>query len=345
MAPKTKTPVQPPIAAPTPAPSPITAPISPANPGLSDRLVAWGKQHRVISIVAVLFFLLIIALSLSPPEPSEETVINTALSSTVTIRNDAAQGSGVIFGTNDTDSWILTNRHVVDPDFDASGVANQIVIMQDGKTFYPSEILIPPQDGIDLAYVLIPKGNAAIATIDYAYTPKTAEKVVAVGTPLGLESTVTTGIVSAVRYITADNGYKTEVIQTTAPINHGNSGGGLFSLKTGNLLGINSFLPPESAKSQGIGFAYSVTLFGDLQKTNWRSLDLNAPSVCRIDWTDILVQADGTAIGLEKIGLSECSQYGPLWCNPSTLKLEERADLCGCPTGYYASGVDCIESD
>jgi hypothetical protein len=255
------------------------------------------------------------------------------LAGTVTIKNDVALGSGVIIGGNDQESWILTNRHVVDPDEDGSGASNQIVSMTDGRTYYPSEILIPPYDGIDLAYVTISKVTAPVAIIDYQYTPKTGEKVVAVGSPLGLENTVTTGIVSAVRYITSETGYKTEVIQTSAPINHGNSGGGLFSLKTGNLLGINSFGPPEEEKSQGIGFAYSIKLFGDLPKTNWRSLDLTAPSVCRIDWKDV---------GLEKIEVGECSQYQPWWCNPSTRDVEERADLCGCPDGYSASGNECV---
>jgi len=294
------------------------------------------RWKYVIGMVIVVVVLLAFGLgSSAPAAPSEETIIESALASTVTIHNDVALGSGVIIGGDDTDSWILTNRHVVDPDEDGSGAPNQIVAMQDGRTFFPSEILIPPYDGIDLAYVTISKGSAPIANIDYEYTPKTAEKVVAVGSPLGLENTVTTGIVSAVRYITSESGYKTEVIQTSAPINHGNSGGGLFSLKTGNLLGINSFGPPEEANSQGIGFAYSIKVFGDLPKTNWRSLDLNPPSACRVNWKDE---------GLEKIEFNKCSQFLPWWCNPSTGDVEERADLCDCPSGYSASGKECVEA-
>lgn len=307
----------------------------PQNPNFLNSLVVLGKQHRIISILLVLGFLLTVLLAFSSGPPSEETIIENALAGTVTIKNDVGLGSGVIIGGDDATSWILTNRHVVDPDEDGSGAPNQIVTMTDGRTYYPSEILIPPYDDIDLAYVIIAKVTAPIAFIDYEYMPKTGEKVVAVGSPLGLENTVTTGIVSAVRYLTSETGYKTEVIQTSAPINHGNSGGGLFSLKTGNLLGINSFGPPEEQKSQGIGFAYSIKLFGDLPKNNWRSLDLNAPSACRIDWKDV---------GLEKIGFNKCSQYQPWWCNPSTRDVEERADLCGCPDGYSASGETCVEA-
>ncbi|MFH1056191.1 MAG: trypsin-like peptidase domain-containing protein [Candidatus Micrarchaeota archaeon] len=305
----------------------------PQNANFVNSLVVLGKKHRIILILVGLAFLLTIGLALSSGPPSEETVIENALAGTITIKNDVGLGSGVIIGGDDTETWILTNRHVVDPDEDGSGAPNQIVSMTDGRTYYPSEILIPPYDDIDLAYVTITKVTAPVALIDYQYTPKTGEKVVAVGSPLGLENTVTTGIVSAVRYITSETGYKTEVIQTSAPINHGNSGGGLFSLKTGNLLGINSFGPPEEAKSQGIGFAYSIKLFGDLPKNNWRSLDLTVPSVCRIDWKDA---------GLEKIGLEKCSQYQPWWCNPSTRDVEEKADLCGCPDGYSASGDKCV---
>ncbi len=305
----------------------------PQNPNLWNYLVVLGKQHKIILILVVFAFLSVIGLALFSGPPSEETIIENALAGTVTIKNDVGLGSGVIIGGDDKESWILTNRHVVDPDSDGSGVPNQIVTMKDGRTYYPSKILIPPYDGIDLAYVTITKVNVPAAIIDYEYTPKTGEKVVAVGSPLGLENTVTTGIVSAVRYITSETGYKTEVIQTSAPINHGNSGGGLFSLKTGNLLGINSFGPPEEAKSQGIGFAYGIKLFGDLPKTNWRSLDLNAPSACRVDWK---------GEGKEKIGFGKCSQFLPWWCNPSTRDVEERADLCGCPDGYSASGNKCI---
>ncbi len=315
----------------------IKTPISTSpNPSLWDRLVVLGKQHKIILILAVFAFVSVMGLMLFSGSPSEETIIENALAGTVTIKNDVGLGSGVIIGGDDKDSWILTNRHVVDPDEDGSGAPHQIVTMKDGRTFYPSQILIPPYDGIDLAYVTISKVNAPVAIIDYDYTPKTGEKVVAVGSPLGLENTVTTGIVSAVRYLTSDSGYKTEVIQTSAPINHGNSGGGLFSLKTGNLLGINSFGPPEEAKSQGIGFAYSIKLFGDLPKTNWRSLDLNAPSACRIDWKDK---------GREKIAFGKCSQFLPWWCNPETSDVEERADLCGCPSGYSASGNKCIAAN
>ena len=311
-----------------------------------NSLVVLGKQHRITSILLILGLLLTFMLALYSGPPSEETIIENALAGTVTIKNDIALGSGVIVGGDDEESWILTNRHVVDPDEDGSGAPNQIVEMSDGRTYYPSEILIPPYDDIDLAYVIIVKVAAPIALIDYDYKPTTGEQVVAVGSPLGLENSVTTGVVSAVRYVTAQTGYKTEVIQTSAAINHGNSGGGLFSLKTGNLLGINSFGPPEDLKSQGIGFAYSLQLLASLPKTNWRSLDLNAPSACRVDWDEVgLTNADGSSIGMEKIEAGTCSQYGPVWCNPSTRKLEERADLCGCPAGYKASGTDCIAND
>ncbi|RLG19121.1 hypothetical protein DRN67_03500 [Candidatus Micrarchaeota archaeon] len=262
--------------------------------------------------------------------PSEEQLVENALDVTVIIENDYAAGSGVIIGSDDEESWILTNRHVVDPDLDGSGAPNQVVTLRSGRTYFPTQILIPPYENVDLAYVAIPAKNVKYAGIDYNYEPVQRERVIAVGAPLGLESTVTEGIVSAIRYETLPGGYEAEIIQTDAAINPGNSGGGLFSLENGNLLGINTF---KYAGTEGLGFAYSIKLYDDLPKKNWRELTNEMKEECRIYWDDGEI---------EKVPFEDCSLYGPYWCNPATSEVEERADICGCPPGYQVYGTTCI---
>ena len=85
---------------------------------------------------------------------------------------------------------------------------------------------------------------------------RVGEGVVAIGSPFGLEQTVTTGIVSALhRQITAPNNFAIDdAIQTDAAINHGNSGGPLLDL-AGDVIGVNSQIESESGGNDGVGFA------------------------------------------------------------------------------------------
>ena len=80
--------------------------------------------------------------------------------------------------------------------------------------------------------------------------------MIAIGSPFGLEQTVTTGIVSALhRQITSPNNFAIDdAIQTDAAINHGNSGGPLLDLN-GNVVGVNSQIESESGGNDGVGFA------------------------------------------------------------------------------------------
>ena len=82
------------------------------------------------------------------------------------------------------------------------------------------------------------------------------DPVVAIGSPFGLEDTVTTGIVSALgRSMEAPNGFTiNDSIQTDAAINHGNSGGPLLDLE-GRVIGVNSQIASESGGNDGVGFA------------------------------------------------------------------------------------------
>jgi putative serine protease PepD len=184
-----------------------------------------------------------------------------------------AEGSGVIF---DTKGHIITNHHVVA----AGGNGSQLSVTLNDKRTYDATI-VGTDPSTDLAVIKLtnpPKDLKAIAFGD-ANALKVGEPVMAVGNPLGLAGTVTTGIVSALnRPVTTSAPQSgdpsapqptgepvvTNAIQTSAAINPGNSGGALVD-GSGRLVGINSAiaqLRSSSSSSEsgniGIGFAIPV---------------------------------------------------------------------------------------
>jgi putative serine protease PepD len=178
------------------------------------------------------------------------------------------QGSGVIF---DTAGHILTNNHVVA----AGGSGSQFTVTLADKRTYDATV-VGTDPSTDLAVIKLtnaPSDLKAIALGD-ANTIKVGDQVMAVGNPLGLAGTVTTGIVSALNrpVTTTDQSTDptaepvvTNAIQTSAAINPGNSGGALVNAG-GQLIGINSAIASlgssASSSSQsgniGIGFAIPV---------------------------------------------------------------------------------------
>ena len=193
---------------------------------------------------------------------------------TVTSGQGGGQGSGVIF---DTKGHILTNNHVVT----AGGQDSQITVTLNDKRTYDATV-VGTDPSTDLAVIKLtnaPNDLRAIALGD-ANVLTVGEPVMAVGNPLGLAGTVTTGIVSALnRPVTTSRQQSgdpfgqqqstgepvvTNAIQTSAAINPGNSGGALVNA-SGQLVGINSAiasLGSSGGASQsgniGIGFAIPV---------------------------------------------------------------------------------------
>ncbi|NEE04239.1 S1C family serine protease [Phytoactinopolyspora halotolerans] len=200
------------------------------------------------------------------PLDSVEAVASQVTPSVVTINVGAgpfgqtAGGTGVIISS---DGEIMTNNHVVQA---ASGGQGQIeVTFSDGSTA-PAEI-IGTDPETDLA-VIQAQDVSDLTPADLGSSGQLAvgEQVVAIGAPLGLDSTVTAGIVSALnRPIVAgeQQGEQTyhQAIQTDAPINRGNSGGPLVNM-AGEVIGINSSIltTGSDAGSIGLGFAIPVDL-------------------------------------------------------------------------------------
>jgi putative serine protease PepD len=179
---------------------------------------------------------------------------------TVTMANGQAEGSGVIL---DAQGHILTNNHVV------SGANGDVeVTLSDGRVFKAS--VVGTDAATDLAVVKLtdPPKDLAPAVIGKSDEVTVGQPVMAVGNPLGLSSTVTTGIVSALdRPVSTSSGSSqvvTNAIQIDAAINPGNSGGPLFDA-SGKVIGITSSIATLSSGggesgSIGLGFAIPSAL-------------------------------------------------------------------------------------
>ncbi len=156
------------------------------------------------------------------------------------------QGSGFIIDRN---GIILTNAHVVDK-------ADRVtVILKDGRSFDGEVRGI--DEVTDLAVVKVNGNNLPVAPLGESAGVQVGDWAIAVGNPLGLDNTVTLGIVSTLKRSSVQVGIpdkRLEFIQTDAAINPGNSGGPLLNAK-GEVIGINTAIRPDA---MGIGFAIPI---------------------------------------------------------------------------------------
>ncbi|MHA6793433.1 S1C family serine protease [Pseudonocardia bannensis] len=191
-------------------------------------------------------------------------VVNKVLPSIVEIQSPAGTGSGVVF---DSDGHIVTNAHVVGRESRFS------VRLSTGTQQLPATLVssYPPDD---LAVIKIEGGsNLRPARFGRSADLQVGDIVMAMGAPLGLEASVTDGIVSAVGRTVPEPPSEDspgtvlrQAIQTSAPINPGNSGGALVSLDS-QVIGIPTLaatLPQLGGTAPGIGFALPSDLVTDL---------------------------------------------------------------------------------
>jgi S1-C subfamily serine protease len=163
-------------------------------------------------------------------------------------QSQTAQGSGFVY---DTQGDIVTDQHVV------AGAQSVSVKFQNGATYKAT--VVGSDASTDLAVIRVsgaPQSLLHPLALADSSAVQVGDGVVAIGSPFGLENTVTTGIVSALhRDITAPNNYTiTDTIQTDAAINHGNSGGVLLNLN-GDVVGVTAQIDSESGGNDGVGFA------------------------------------------------------------------------------------------
>jgi putative serine protease PepD len=191
-----------------------------------------------------------------------ETVLPSVVSLEVSGGGQAGSGSGFVVSQ---DGYILTNNHVIEA---AAGGGGSIdVVLQDGTRLTGD--LIGRNADYDLAVVKVDRTGLTPIAIGDSKSVQVGDQAVAIGSPLGLEGTVTSGIVSALdRPVTAGGGGSGETsfinaIQTDAPINPGNSGGPLVNSEA-QVIGVNSAIASLGASgggqagSIGLGFAIPI---------------------------------------------------------------------------------------
>lgn len=159
----------------------------------------------------------------------------------------AAAGSGVIISK---DGYIVTNNHVVD------GADELTVTLNENSKEYSARV-IGSDKTTDLALIKIDAKDLPAIVIANSDDVKVGEWVLAVGNPLGLNNTVTAGIVSA-KARSMGQGVSS-MIQTDAAINQGNSGGALVNVR-GELIGINAMIYSQTGSNIGYGFAIPTTI-------------------------------------------------------------------------------------
>ena len=175
-----------------------------------------------------------------------------------------AQGSGVIISEN---GYILTNNHVVNSSSASSyyelGKASKITVtLYNDDTEYEAEI-VGTDEQTDLAVIKINKDGLTAAELGDSDSVQVGEFCMAIGNNLGLGTTVTDGIVSAVnRTVTDEDGNSYVAIQTNAAINSGNSGGALVNSQ-GQVVGINT-LKISGEGVEGVGFAIPINSTKDI---------------------------------------------------------------------------------
>ena len=158
-----------------------------------------------------------------------------------------AQGSGFVYDSNGD---IVTNQHVV-------AGANAIAVQfWNGKTYHAT--LVGTDRSTDVAVIKVSAPSSQLFPLTFGNSDKlvVGDGVVAIGSPFGLQETITSGIVSALHRTTdAPNGFTIpDSIQTDAAINHGNSGGPLLNAD-GEVVGVTAQIRSQSGGNEGVGFA------------------------------------------------------------------------------------------
>ena len=182
-----------------------------------------------------------------------QKVIPSVVSITTTVRNGTTTGTGIVMSQ---DGYIITNDHVID---DAVAVE---VLTYDDVTYTAS--LVGSDETSDLAVLKVDADDLVAAEFGDSENMVVGDTVVAIGDPLGIQlrGTMTDGIVSAINRDLVVNGRNMTLIQTTAALNNGNSGGPLINV-FGQVIGINTMKMSSyytaSSTIEGLGFAIPIS--------------------------------------------------------------------------------------
>lgn len=203
-------------------------------------------------------------LTLGAPTIDVKSIAAVVAPSVVSIKVTSVLGSGTgsgsIYKSESNVSYIITNNHVIE---NAVTSGTILVELLNGNTL--SAQIVGRDSAYDLAVLRVNRGNLPTVTVGNSSKISVGEPVVAIGSPLGLASTVTSGIISALNrpVTTGSIGAESFVnaIQTDAAINPGNSGGALLD-SFGRIIGVNSAIATLSAGavSGNIGLGFSIPI-------------------------------------------------------------------------------------
>jgi putative serine protease PepD len=183
-------------------------------------------------------------------DPSSEPVaaVAEALSpAVVQLETQTGLGSGFVYDADE--GLIMTAAHVVD------GAQQVTVRLADGRSV--DGTVVGADDGSDIAVVQVEADGLTAASLALDDPVEVGQLAVAIGSPFGLDQTVTSGVVSAVGRSVQTPGGAVPMIQTDAPINPGNSGGALAD-RSGRVIGVNDSIASESGGNVGVGFAVPI---------------------------------------------------------------------------------------
>ena len=215
----------------------VTAAVVGGGAGFGGYLL--GQQSDSVAVSAPAAIAQVSTNQVPPAEGTIAAMVQQVLPSVVYIEADgktqSGSGSGFVLRS---DGYIITNNHVVDLVKDGGKLS---VVLTDGTKLKGEVVGTNP--AYDLAVVKVDQGSLPAVTLGNSETLHVGEAVVAIGAPLGLAGTVTSGIISALnRPVTTGDTNSTsfiDAIQTDAAINPGNSGGPLLN-SSGQVIGINS---------------------------------------------------------------------------------------------------------
>jgi S1-C subfamily serine protease len=187
-------------------------------------------------------------------------VTPSVVSISVTTRTGGGTGSGSIYRTSATESFIITNNHVIEEAVTSGTIEVELL----NGDVLPATI-VGRDIAYDIAVLRVKAGNLPVIKVGDSTKVSVGDPVIAIGSPLGLASTVTSGIISALNrpVIAGSTGLESYVnaIQTDAAINPGNSGGALVDA-AGKLIGVNSAIATLSSggTSGSIGLGFSIPI-------------------------------------------------------------------------------------
>lgn len=211
-----------------------------------------------------------------------------------------ASGSGIIISD---DGYILTNNHIVSSSstesyYEVSEATKVTVTLFNDETEYEAKI-IGKDEQTDLAVIKIEKTGLSKAEFADSDNIKVGEFAMAVGNPLGMQSSITCGVISAVnREVIDSDGKKFTLIQTDAAINSGNSGGALVNSE-GKVVGINT-LKLSGTGIEGMGFAIPINSTTDITSQLIQYSKVKRPyiGISGMDLNEQTAKANNLVVGI-----------------------------------------------